>query len=100
DRFDAAAELQAAGVAAAGVAKPVDRVDNDPNTAAWGLWPTVVHGEMGRLRVDGIPAHFSETDWVLERGAPLLGQHNRQVLGGLLGYSDAELADWAAEGVI
>lgn len=100
DRFKAAAELQAVGVPAAGVAKPEDRIDNDPNTEAWGLWPTVTHGEMGRIRVDGIPAHFSETDWVLERGGPLLGQHNRQILGGLLGHSDAELADLAAEGVI
>ena len=100
DRFKAAAELQAVGVPAAGVAKPEDRIDNDPNTEAWGLWPTVAHGEMGRVRVDGVPAHFSETDWVLERGGPLLGQHNRQILGGLLGHSDAELADLAAEGVI
>ncbi len=100
DRFEAAAELQAAGVPAAGVAKPVDRVDNDPNTEAWGLWPTVTHNEMGPVRVDGIPAHFSETDWVLERGAPLLGQHNHQVFGDLLGLSDADLADLSAEGII
>ena len=100
DRFGAAVELQAVGVPAVGVAKPEDRIDNDPNTEAWRLWPTVTHGEMGRVRVDGIPVHFSETDWVLERGGPLLGQHNRQVLGGLLGLSDSELTDLAAEGVI
>ena len=100
DRLEAAAALQAVGVPAEGVAKPVDRIDNDPDTAAWGLWPEVDHGAMGRVRVDGIPAHFSDTDWSLEQGAPLLGEHNHRVLGGLLGLSEAELADLSDQGVI
>jgi crotonobetainyl-CoA:carnitine CoA-transferase CaiB-like acyl-CoA transferase len=33
-------------------------------------------------------------------GAPRLGEHTREVLGGLLGLSDAELDDLAADGVI
>ena len=34
--------------------------------------------EMGDVRVDGIPVHFSETDWSIERGGPCLGEHNRR----------------------
>jgi crotonobetainyl-CoA:carnitine CoA-transferase CaiB-like acyl-CoA transferase len=80
------------GIPAAIVAWPEERIDQDPNTAAWGLWPTVEHREMGRVRVDGIPIHLGETDWVLERGAPCLGQHNEEVFGGILGLSTAEIA--------
>jgi crotonobetainyl-CoA:carnitine CoA-transferase CaiB-like acyl-CoA transferase len=95
-----AAALVAVGVPATIVAWPEDRIDHDPNTAAWGLWPTVAHREIGDVRVDGIPVHLSETDWVLERGAPCLGQHNDEVFGGLLGLSDDEIAELRGVGAI
>ena len=74
-----------AGVPAAPVAKPAERIDGDPATAGLGLWPTVQHSEMGDVRVDGLPVHLSETDWAIARGGPCLGEHNEPVLGGLLG---------------
>ena len=92
--------LQAVGVPASAVQTPRQRVDEDPNTAAWGLWPTVSHPEMGEVRVDGLAVHLSETDWAIERGAPTLGQHNEQVFGGLLGVSNEELEQLREEGVI
>jgi len=67
---------------------------------AWGLWPTVTHSKMGEVRVDGLPLHFSETDWVMERGGPCLGEHNERVFGGLLGHSDDELARLREDGVL
>lgn len=91
DRFEVASELQAVRVPASAVQRGVDRIDNDLGTIAWGLWPEVHHPEIGNVRVDGVPVHLSETDWSIERGAPLLGQHNDLVFGGLLGYSDDEL---------
>jgi crotonobetainyl-CoA:carnitine CoA-transferase CaiB-like acyl-CoA transferase len=100
DKFDVAARLQAVGVPAAAVQKPAERIDHDANTEAWGLWPTVHHELMGDVRVDGEPAHFSETDWVIERGAPLLGQHNDYVFGEVLGLSSSEIDQLRAEGVI
>ena len=60
--------LQAAGVPGAVVARPEDRIDHDPGTSAWGLWPVAHHREMGDVRVDGFPVHLSETDWEIERG--------------------------------
>ena len=47
------------------------RIDNDPNTAAWGLWPTSHHTLMGDVRVDGLPVHLSKTDWEIARGLRL-----------------------------
>ena len=36
----------------------------------------------------------------LHHAGPAVGEHNREVYGGLLGLSDAELADLAREGVV
>ena len=98
--FEAAAALQAAGVPATAVQRPQERIDRDPNTEAWGLWPEVKHREMGDVRVDGLPVHFSETDWRIERGGPCLGEHNAEVFGGLLGLDADEIAALEAEGVL
>ena len=83
--FEAAALLQGAGIPATAAQRPQERIDKDPNTAAWGLWPTVTHRDMGDVRVDGLPVHFSETDWRIERGGPCLGEHNEEVFGGIAG---------------
>ncbi|MFQ5380743.1 MAG: CaiB/BaiF CoA transferase family protein [Dehalococcoidia bacterium] len=100
DPFEAAKALQDAGVAAAAVQKPGDRIDNDPNTSEWGLWPTVQHTKMGEVRVDGIPVHLSETDWELTRGGPCLGEHNDFVFGEILGLSAEEIASLREEGIV
>jgi crotonobetainyl-CoA:carnitine CoA-transferase CaiB-like acyl-CoA transferase len=92
--------LQGAGVPAAPVAKPPERVDRDPATSGFGLWPTVRHGKMGDVRVDGLPVHFSKTDWELRRGGPCLGEHTEAVLGRLLGLSPDDVAKLRAEGVV
>ena len=100
DRFEVARLLLAAGVPAAAVAMPEDRIDHDQVTADWGLWPTVHHTLMGDVRVEGLPVHLSRTDWVVDRGAPCLGEHNAQIFGGRLGLTPDELADLAERGVL
>ena len=55
---------------------------------------------MGEVRVDGQPAHFSKTDWQVQRGGPCLGEHNEEVLTRLLGYSADEVAALREEGAI
>jgi crotonobetainyl-CoA:carnitine CoA-transferase CaiB-like acyl-CoA transferase len=87
-------------VPAAAVASPEDRIDHDPGTSEFGLWPRVHHTEIGDVRVDGIPVHFSETDWSIEHGGPCLGEHTDDVLRDVLGRSDDEIASLRAEGVI
>jgi crotonobetainyl-CoA:carnitine CoA-transferase CaiB-like acyl-CoA transferase len=100
DPFETERLLQAAGVPAAAVRRPEERIDKDPDTAAFDLWPEVEHSEMGRVRVEGVPAHLSETDWRIERGAPCLGEHNEFVYGEILGLSSGEIDSLRAEGVV
>jgi crotonobetainyl-CoA:carnitine CoA-transferase CaiB-like acyl-CoA transferase len=100
DRFVLAEQLRRAGVSAAPVQRPGERIDGDPTTAAWGLWPTISHQAMGQVRVDGLPVHFSETDWSMTTGGPCLGQHNEQVYSEVLGLSAHEIDELRGEGVI
>jgi benzylsuccinate CoA-transferase BbsF subunit len=100
EKYALARELQAAGVPAAAVAKPEERIDRDPNTAEWGLWPTAHHAKLGNVRVDGLPVHLSKTDWKIARGGPCLGEHTEEVLGKLLGMSPDDVAKLRAEGVV
>jgi len=95
-----AAKLQRTGVPAAAVQQPRERIDEDEHTRAWGLWPTVAHEKMGKVRVDGLPVHLSETDWELSHGAACLGQHNDFVYGDLLGLQSDEIESLREEGVI
>jgi crotonobetainyl-CoA:carnitine CoA-transferase CaiB-like acyl-CoA transferase len=100
NRWKLAESLRAVGVPAAAVARPAERIDQDRTTSEWGLWPTVIHRDMGDVRVDGLPVHLSETDWSIERGAPCLGEHNDIVFKDVLGLSAGEIEDLRAEGVI
>ena len=99
-KFETERKLQAAGLPAAAVQKPRERIDEDPETEQFGLWPTVHHSKMGEVRVDGMPAKFSKTPWRIERGAPCLGEHNDEVFSGLLGLSKHEIDALREEGVI
>jgi benzylsuccinate CoA-transferase BbsF subunit len=99
-KFDMQSCLLAAGVPSAAVQKPPERIDHDPSTSAWGLWPESHHPEIGAVRVDGLPVHLSDTDWRIDAGAPTLGQHNRYVLCDVLGLDDGEVAQLAEAGVV
>jgi crotonobetainyl-CoA:carnitine CoA-transferase CaiB-like acyl-CoA transferase len=47
-----------------------------------------------------VPIRFSASEAGLDRPAPALGEHNAEIYGDLLGYSDDELKTLAEEGVI
>lgn len=99
-KFEVQRRVLAAGVPCAAVQKPKERIDQDPGTSEFGLWPEVTHREMGRVRVDGMPVHFSKTDWNAERGAPCCGEHTDEVLSELLGLDPDEIAKLHEEGVV
>ena len=98
NKFDVQRTLVAAGVPAAAVQKPQERVDQDPDTE--GLWPTVEHQKMGAVRVDGLGVTLSETPWEISKGGPVLGQYNDEVFRELLGLSASEVDELREGGVI
>lgn len=100
DKFELATRLRGGGVPASAVQRPSERIEDDPGTTAFGLWPSVMHSKMGRVRVDGLPFHLSETEWRIRSGAPCLGEHNDYVFGELLGLDTDEISDLRSSGVI
>ena len=57
------------------------------------------HPTLGRLRTLGAPVKLSRTPLTTGRPAPVLGQHTREVLGEV-GYTDAEVSELRAAGVV
>ncbi|MEL7207582.1 MAG: CoA transferase, partial [Actinomycetota bacterium] len=67
---------------------------------AAGVFQEVEHPEAGTFETVGAPFRMPLNDDVGPRGpAPGQGEHSEQILR-VLGYSDAEIADLAAKGVV
>ncbi len=64
-----------------------------------GFWAEAEHPALGKTTIPGRPWILHESPWQLRRPAPLLGQHNGEVLGEL-GYSGEDLVRLRAAGVI
>ncbi len=91
-------ELEALGIPAG----PVNRIGDmlaDPQVAAREMVVDVEHSRAGRMKTLGTPVKFSQTPASIRRGAPLLGEHTREVLGSL-GYSTAEIDRLESEGAV
>ncbi|HYB89988.1 MAG TPA: CoA transferase [Candidatus Binataceae bacterium] len=58
------------------------------------------HPAAKQVTMPGAPCKFSRTPWRIKRGAPRLGEHNRQVLGERLNLGGGEFDALAGEGVI
>jgi crotonobetainyl-CoA:carnitine CoA-transferase CaiB-like acyl-CoA transferase len=90
--------LNAAGVAS-GPIYTVDQVFADPQIRQADLVREVTNAAWGPHKVVALPVHLSRTPAVVERAAPMTGEHTREVLG-TLGYEPAEIDAWLAEGLI
>jgi benzylsuccinate CoA-transferase BbsF subunit len=85
-----AKQLQAAGVAAGPVLDSVELHD-DPHLWEWGYLRKINHHEVGERILPNMPVHMSNVPELHFSLPPDLGQHNRDIFGGLLGLSDAEI---------
>lgn len=93
------ATLWDAGVPVAKVLQPHRQTDID-QLAVRGFFEDVDHPVNGPARLSTVPIRFSAGPRRFHtRHAPLLGQHNHELLTGL-GLSDAEIAGLEADGII
>lgn len=97
-RTDWLAAFDAAGVPA-GPVHTIGEALSHPQTLARGMVVDLVHPQAGATKAMGCPIHFSKTPTRIDRPAPMLGEHSREVLREYH-YSDAEIDCFVADGVI
>ncbi len=90
--------LEAAGVPAGPVAS-VGEMLQEPQAQARGMVTEVEHSTLGPVPTIGFPVRFSSTPASVSKGAPLLGEHTREVLRDL-GYDDGEISELVDQGVV
>ena len=95
----AVAHLLAHGVPAATLTDP-RTAHAHPQLAARGFYEPMEHAVAGSHPVATLPFRFASVSRWMRAPAPTLGQHNREILGGLLGLPDAEIDALEAAGVI
>jgi crotonobetainyl-CoA:carnitine CoA-transferase CaiB-like acyl-CoA transferase len=72
-----------------------------PQLQARGYWQEVEHPEIGEtVKYPGAPVKLSGATWQIRCRAPLIGEHNREIYGGELGYSQEQLVLLKSRGVI
>ena len=90
--------FEASGVPA-GPVLSVAQVHDDPQTQARQMIGEVPHSRLGAMKTLNIPVKLSATPGNLRRGAPLLGEHTREVLLEA-GYQNDEIELLVSEGAI
>jgi crotonobetainyl-CoA:carnitine CoA-transferase CaiB-like acyl-CoA transferase len=91
-------QLEKAGVPA-GPVLDVTEVHNDPHAIAREVITEAEHSRLGPVKTIGCPVKFSETPSGVTRGAPVYGEHSREVLSEY-GYGAPEIEQLIADGVI
>jgi crotonobetainyl-CoA:carnitine CoA-transferase CaiB-like acyl-CoA transferase len=78
----------------------IAQVFEEPQVKARGIRIELEHANGARLPMVASPMRFSDTPLEYRLAPPLLGEHTEEVLRGLLGKSDAEIARLRADGAI
>jgi crotonobetainyl-CoA:carnitine CoA-transferase CaiB-like acyl-CoA transferase len=99
DLREAVDRLIAAGVPAAIVEDP-RRQSEHPRHIATRFFEDVEFAEVGVQKIPRQPFRFENVPVWNTEPSPTLGQHNHEVLGGILGLSEDEIAELEAEGVV
>ncbi|MBR0897761.1 CoA transferase [Bradyrhizobium tropiciagri] len=95
----AMAALQDAGIASGVARLPIDLLD-DPQLHARGFIQQVDRAFIGKHPQPSMPFREADAPFAIRSVPPTLGEHNREILGGMLGLSDAELEELTSEGII
>ena len=98
DHTEAATLFQRAGISAAPVLTNWEMLTN-LHVFDRGFYKVVPHPEMGALPQPGMPWQLSDSPGVIRASAPLYGQHNQEILRGLLKLPDAQVDALYAKGI-
>ncbi len=88
-----------AKIASAPVNSPEDLLKNQ-HLRERGYFTEIDHPETGKVAYPGAPVNLTETPRQVRHPAPLLGQHNEEILCELLGYTREDLVKLRESGVI
>jgi crotonobetainyl-CoA:carnitine CoA-transferase CaiB-like acyl-CoA transferase len=78
----------------------IAQVFEEPQVKARGIRIELEHANGAKLPMVASPMRFSDTPLEYRLAPPLLGEHTEEVLRGLLGKSDAEIARLRADGAV
>jgi formyl-CoA transferase len=87
-----------AGVPCGAVLDSVELLE-DPHLRERGMIVSVDHPVRGKFTMPGCPVQLEDSP-VDVVSAPLLGQHNSEVYGGVLGFTDGELQQLKRDSII
>ena len=77
----------------------LEQVFADPQVQARGVVVEMPHASGETVKVVANPVRLSATPPAYNSAPPVLGQHTAEVLGGVLGMGDAEIAELKAKGI-
>ena len=92
-------QFQSAGITAVALNRVADLMD-DPHLLARGYMQFIERDFMGQQPHPISPWRVGQDPITIKTSAPTLGQHNRRVLGGMLGLCNAQLEALDRQGVI
>ena len=78
----------------------VDEAVDDPHVIARDMFVEMDHARAGKIKLINFPVKFSETPAQLKTPAPLLGEHNRELLTELMGFNEEKIKELMQKGVI
>ena len=78
----------------------VTELANDPQITENDYLVDFEHPTLGKIKIPGYPAHFSESWAKTTSAAPELGEHTEEVLVELGGYTEKEVVQLKEEGVL
>jgi len=78
----------------------IEQVVENEHLKARNMFVEVEHPTLGKIKVPNFPVKFSETPGRVWGPAPMLGQHNEEILTKLLHYTPEQIEALRKEGVI
>ena len=98
EKYQLTQRCQAAGVRALPVQSAEDRVEHDPQLRHRKMYLPMEHPVLGQHLVQNAPFKLSETPAINHRPSPMIGQHTKEIVEELLGYSHEELCAGFTDG--